>query len=379
MKDKINLLEPSLFKSSKKLLQNCVKKNEISTHSSKIIQNFEKKISILSGSRYTVAVNSGSVALYLSFKCLGIRPNDLVIMPSYTFIATATSVIHAGGQPWLFDIAKDQLTLDLNQVEIALKNETYRKGKFFYHKKTKTRIFAICPVYTLGFLPDLKLIKKIAKKYNLKIIADAASALGAKFNKKKLSKYNDSVCYSFNGNKTFTSGGGGAISLNKKKIWENCVLLSTNGKTGNYYYKILGHNFRITGLHAAIGLGQINNFNKIKILRRKINNNYLNFFKKNNLRTFFSQKNTDIIQWFNFYLVKTEQKAIKTINYMKKNKINLAKFWRPLHLQPCMQGTIIKNQKNTNKIWNKIIILPSSNNLSSKEMKYIEEKLSAIN
>lgn len=375
MVDRINLFEPTLPSISKKLLGECVKKNEISTYSKKIINSFEKEISILSGSKHTVAVNSGSVALYLSFKSLGIKSNDLVIMPSYTFIATGTSVIYAGGKPWLFDINSNQLTIDLKQVELALKNDTYKKGKFYYYKKTHSRIFAICPVYTLGFLPDLVKIKKIARKYNLKIIADAACALGSKYNNKKLSYYNDCVCYSFNGNKSFTSGGGGAISMNNKKIWKNCSLLSTNGKIGNYFHKILGHNFKITGLHAAIGLGQLKNFKKIKTQRNKIKNNYLKFFKNNDLRTFFSQNNSDIIQWFNFYFENTKQKAFKVINFMNKNKIYLSKFWRPLHLQPCIKNAIVKNQKNTNNLWEKIIILPSSNNLSYRQMNHIKSKL----
>lgn len=375
MKNKINLLEPSLFKSSKKLLQDCVEKNEISTHSNNIIEKFEKKISILSGSKYTIAVNSGSVALYLSFKCLGIRPNDLIIMPSYTFIATATSAIHAGGLPWFFDVGKDQLTIDLEQVEKALENETYKRGKFFYHKKTKRKIFAICPVYTLGFLPDLKKIREIGKKYNLKVIADAASALGSKFIKGKLSKYNDAVCYSFNGNKSFTAGGGGAISINSNKFRKDIFLMSSNGKTGDYYHKVIGHNFRITGIHAALGLGQIMNFNKIKSLKEKINKNYLEFFKKNNLKTFYPKNRSNIIQWFNFFMCQHSQDKNKILKHMNKYNINLKNFWRPLHLQPCIEKSVAQSQKNTNEIWKKIIILPSSNNLKVKELKYIQKRL----
>ena len=130
MKNKINLFEPSLFESSKKFLGDCIKKNEISTHSNQIIKKFEDRISDLSGSKYTVAVNSGSVALYLSFKGLGIKQKEIVIIPSYSFIATATSVIHAGGTPWLFDTENNQLTINLNQVEKALKHHTFKKGGF---------------------------------------------------------------------------------------------------------------------------------------------------------------------------------------------------------------------------------------------------------
>lgn len=378
MKNKINLFEPSLFNISKKLLQKCIQRNEISTHSNEIIKKFEKNISNLSGSKHTVAVSSGSVALYLSFKCLGIKLDDLVIMPSYTFIATATSVIHAGGQPWLFDIGKNEITIDLDQVEKALKNETYKKNGVCFHKKTKRRVFAICPVYTLGFLPDLKRIKKISKKYNLKIVGDAACALGSRFKGNKISKYNDAVCYSFNGNKSLTAGGGGAISINNDKLQKNIFLMSTNGKSGDYYHKIAGHNFRITGIHAALGLGQIINFKKIKKLKEKLTKNYIEFFTKNNFKTIYP-KNNNIIQWFNFFICKKNQDINKILKYMNKKNIDMKKFWRPLHLQPCIKRKgFVNPQFNTNKIWGKIVILPSSFNLKQKQLKYIQNNLKIL-
>ncbi len=378
MKSSINLFEPSLFNQSKTYLKNCIKKNEISTHSSNIIEKFEKKISTLSGSKYSVGVNSGSVALYLSFKALGIKENDLVIMPSYSFIATATAAIHAGGSPWFVDIEKNYLTLDLNQVAKILQKNTFKKGKYYFHKKTKQRLFAICPVYTLGFLPDLIKIKKIAEKFNLKIIADAACALGAKFKKNELAKYNDAVCYSFNGNKSFTAGGGGAISLNNKKIKDKLFLYSTNGKVGDYLHKYIGHNFRITGLHAALGLGQLSNFSKIKKRRKKIQKQYISFFQKNNLKTFYAKKDTDIIQWFNFFVCKNPKEKEKIIKKMNKFRINLKNFWRPLHLQPCLKDYLKTDLINTSQVWNKILVLPSSNNIKLKDLKFIKKKLLSL-
>ena len=120
---KINILEPNILNNSKKILRETLQKNQISTSSSYIIKKFEKKISLLGGSKYTAATNTGSSALFAGFKSLEVKKNDLVIMPSYTFIATATSCILAGGSPWFFDIEKDGLTLNLDQIEKTLKNE----------------------------------------------------------------------------------------------------------------------------------------------------------------------------------------------------------------------------------------------------------------
>jgi perosamine synthetase len=363
----INIFEPTIFIESKKKLVECLKNNEISTHSQKIIDQFENSISNIDGSKKTVALNSGSTALFLSMKALGIKENDLVIMPSYTFVATANAVVANKAKPWFFDIEKNSLTLNLDQVLNTLLKKTFKKGKFYYHKKTKQRVFAICPVYTLGFIPDLIKIKKISKKFNLKIISDAACALGSKYDNKKITKYSDAVCYSFNGNKSITSGGGGAVSSNNVSFAKKIQLLSTNYKTGNYFHSDLGFNLRITGLHAALGLGQIKNFKKIENVKRKINNKYLSFIEENNLKTFYPQKKTRHIQWLNFVVLK---KNIKKSIFLsaQKHKINLNYFWTPMHFQPYLKNNLKENLSNTQFIWKKILVLPSSLHLSKKEL-----------
>ena len=152
----------------------------------------------------------------MSFKSLKIKEGDIVLTQSYTFGATINSIVHAGGNPFLFDIYEKTLSINLEQVENYLIKDTYKKGNFYFDKKTKKRVYCICPVLSFSIVPDLKKLKHISKKYNLKIILDAASALGSKFYKKSLENFSDIVVYSFNGNKSYTSGGGGIISTNNK-------------------------------------------------------------------------------------------------------------------------------------------------------------------
>ena len=307
-------------------------------------------------------------------KCLGIKTNDLVIAPSYTFIATINSIIHSGARPWLFDTKKNELTINLMQIEKALKQNSFKQGKYYYHKKTKQRIFAICPVYTLGHLPDLNKIKKLAKKYNLKIIADAACALGVKYKSQKITKFNDAVCYSFNGNKSITAGGGGAVSLNNKVIYKKIFLMSTNAKINTYDHVFPGHNYRITGLHAAIGLGQLINIKKIQNFKNIISNKYSIFFKKNNLKTIVNKFGNSRIQWLNFILCKKDIRKSMVLS-AKKSRINLNYFWKPMHLQPFLKSSLKENMVNTNKMWKKILVLPSSINLSNNEINKVKKFL----
>lgn len=270
---KINLLEPNLFKNEKKYLNQCLKFNEISTYG-RFINKFENKVKKISNSKYCVALTSGSVSLYLSLKAININENDIVILPSYTFAATINSVIHSSATPLLFDIDEKTLCLDLESVENFLLNNTFKRGEYIYEKNSKKRIYCIMPVTTFSIVPDLQKIKKISKKFNLKVIIDAASGLGSKFNGKSMENYSDIVIYSFNGNKSYTSGGGGIVSTNQKKYEKSVRLLSTNSKSKHkpYRYKMPGHNFKITNLHAAIGLGQLENINYINKKKKKFRN-----------------------------------------------------------------------------------------------------------
>ncbi len=370
----INILEPNLFLSSKKKLGEAVKKNQISTASKLIIKKFEKRISLIDGSKYVAATNSGSSALYVGFKSIGVKRDDLIIMPSYTFIATANACLLSGASPWFFDLEKNKLTIDLDQVEKKLKLSTFKKGNFHYHKKTKQRIFAFCPVYTLGFLPDLFKIRRIARKFNLKIVADAACAIGSKYCNKSLALYNDVVCYSFNGNKTLTAGGGGAISTNNKNIFKKSFLLTTNGKSNQYFHKSFGLNLRITGIHAALGYGELKEFKKIKIRKNRLRKKYLSLYRDYNLNTYILDKNSRSMIWLNF-LISKKNISFNFFKDAKKFKLSLIPFWTPMHLQPFLKNKLKEKMKNTNYIWKKVLVLPSSLNLNLKDFKKIKEFL----
>ena len=370
----INLNIPNLSKLEKKFVYHSLNKNEISTYGTNVLK-LEKNLHKHTGAKYNLAVTSGSSGLILSYLSSGIADNDLVITPSYTFAATANSIYHAGGIPWFFDIDESTFCLDLKQIERVLNKTTFQRNKQCFLKKNKQRVFAITPVFTFGLLPDLAELKKIAKKYNLKIIADAACALGSKFNNKHHSSYTDISIFSLNGNKSFTAGGGGIISTNNKKIYTIAKSLATNCKTKNYNYNNIGFNLRITNLHASVALAQLIRFNEI-------------FIKKNQISEFYEMKLTKYrflpknswckkILWFNAIILESNYKLSKILKKMNKNHIKCANFWKPLHLQYPYMKFKKENLDFTNKVWNKILVLPSSSNLKRKELNQVIKTLNS--
>ncbi len=367
----IEIHEPNLNITEKKLLIKSFDKNYISSYGT-YTKQFEKIFSEKYNFKNNFAVNSGTSALQVALLANGVTKKDLVITQSYSFAATSNAILNCGAEPWFFDISKENFSLDLDQLEKILKEKTYFKKNKLFHKKTNQKISAILPVFSLGILIDVLRIKKIANKYKIKIIFDAAAAHGCvKFFKKNVN--NNFFCFSFNGNKTLTSGSGGIISNNngnKNKIILKLIDVGKGKK--KYRYDLSGFNFRPSNLLSSIGIGQVSRIREI--LNKK--NNIYNFYDKNfKFNKFISKYCKDgTIPWLYFILLK-KNIPNKFLKVIKKRKINIDYFWSPINLNKPYKKFLCENLPNTKHIWKKILILPSHTNLTIKELKFIIKEI----
>ena len=221
----INLSVPYLKGKEKRYLKDCINTNYVSTVG-KYVVSFEKKFETIFGFSYSCAVNSGTSALHLALKSVGVGKDDLVIMPSYTFAATANSAIYCNAEPLFVDIDKS-LNIDLKKLKLFLNKNTIKIKKNFYFKKNKKRIGAIIIVFSLGNIPDLKLLNDIKNKFKIPIICDAAAAHFSQYKNSHLSTFNLNCCYSFNGNKSLTTGLVGYLQLITNIYMKNFLTLQT--------------------------------------------------------------------------------------------------------------------------------------------------------
>ena len=370
---KITLFEPNITNLEKKMVMESLKKNQISSYGY-FTNLFEKEVKRITNSKYNLATSSGSSALFLAFKSIGVKKDEIIITQSYTFTATTNAIILNNSIPLLLDISLENLNLDFNQLENFLKKETFKKQNYTFHKSTKKKISCICLVFTLGIIPDLDRIKFFSKKYNLKIVFDAACALGHKYKKQKLTKYCDAAIYSLNGNKNFTAGAGGIISTEKFKYYDFAKKFANNGKIMNAYdYKMLGFNLKMSSLNAAVGLAQTKRFNEINKKKIKIKNYYSKNLSPIKL---FSCKFTwgKYLPWLNFCIVQNKYIKQKIIFELRKNNILVNNFWLPMHKQPTKKYFLLTKYPNTKYIYERILVLPSSTFLSFNVIK----KISAI-
>lgn len=376
----INISIPNLSKREKKYLIECVSSNFVSAVG-KYISIFENKFKKIVNTKFASSVNSGTSALHLSLLAAGVKKNDLIIVPTYTFAATINAILYTGAKPWFFDISEDDFVLNFDQVENVLKKKTIIRNKKIIHKKTKQTVSAIMPVFTYGLSPDLKKLNKINKKYNLKVILDAASGHGSTFNNELISKKNFLTCYSFNGNKSFTSGGGGMIVTNDKKIYKEVNLLKNVGKKSNkYLYQRVGFNYKINNIQAAVGVGQIENYKKILANKKKIFRIYEKKIPNKFKRFLFQPKKWQTgVPWVKFLLLNSEIVAKKLISFLNINSIESKIFWRPIHLDKPYKKFLTEDLSISEKIWKRVIILPSSSSLKKIEQKKVINVLKKFN
>ena len=381
MKKDIKLSEPFFFGREKINIGKCFSDKWISA-SGKFNFIFENKIKKLINAKYAISCINCTSALQLSVRILNPNPGDEIIVPSITFISTVNAVIYNNCSPIFLDCKSDYL-IDEENVINFLKNETFIKKGYCYNKKTKKRIISIIVVHTFGNLVNLnKKFLDECKKRNVKIIEDAAESLGSYYLTNKEKKFPGTIgdigCLSFNGNKIVTSGGGGMIITNRNTYAQRANYLSNQAKDNpNYFiHNDVGYNFRMSNLHAAVGVSQLKNLKKIIIKKKRINSLYSKYLNKvKDLNILKAPNYCKSNYWLTILVIKKGKKTNfikdKLIKYLKKKDIEVRSIWFPNHLQkPFVEYQKIKII-NAEKIFNQGLCLPSSYNLTEKQQAYI--------
>lgn len=254
-KIKFPVAEPCLGKEELNNIIEAVKTGWISSKG-KFIEEFENEFAKYCGVRYGIATSNGTSALHLALAALGIKKGDEVIVPDLTFIATANVVRYCGAKPVFVDSHPDYWCIDPNKIE----------------EKITKRTKAIIPVHIYGHPCDMDPILRIAKKHHLYVIEDCAEAHGAEYKGKKVGSFGDVSCFSFYGNKIITTGEGGMCLTNDKKLAEKMRILRNQGMNPKkrYWYDVIGFNYRMTNLQAAIGIAQIKKIDRFIKKKRQI-------------------------------------------------------------------------------------------------------------
>lgn len=375
----IHLAIPDLSGNERKYLNECIDSTFVSSVGP-FVERLETMVADIAGCKYGVATSSGTTGLHTALMTCGVRRDDLVIIPSFTFIATANAVSHCGAIPWLLDIEVDSWTLSTNQLKSELSDKTEKRDGQLIHKETGRRVAAIVPVYTLGNIPDMNAIMSIAKEFNLSVIADAAAAIGAEYKGRKVGELADCTVFSFNGNKTVTSGGGGAIVTDSEEISKMAKHISTTARVSpEYDFDMVGYNYRMTNIQAAVGCAQLERVEEFVEKKRHIRDSYNRLLNGIDGIEFFPEPE-DIRSscWFSGIVIKDGnlEKLRKICKDLREKGIEARTFWKPVHLQKPYKHAVCADALDvTEAVWDKILTLPCSTGITDNEIETVAETL----
>lgn len=368
----INLAVPDLSGNERKYLNECIDTTFVSTVG-EFVKRFEKEVARKTGAAYGTVVSSGTDGLHMALTACGVGRDELVCIPAFTFIATANAVMHCGAEPWLIDIDEKSWTMDPEILERELSEKTYMEDGRLLHKTSGKRVAALMPVYTMGMPADMDRIRKIADKYHLPLVADAAAAIGAQYKGRNIGTLADATVFSFNGNKTITCGGGGAIVGDNERIIELAKHIATTARIGqDYDHDMVGYNYRMTNLQAAVGCAQIERLEEFVAKKRYISNYYKEHLKEISGITFFPEADWgESACWFAGLVLSDSVDVKEVCRRLLEKEIQTRPFWKPIYMQKPYLQVEKSSMDVTEKIWKHILPLPTSTCLTDEQLERV--------
>ncbi|NQU18508.1 MAG: DegT/DnrJ/EryC1/StrS family aminotransferase [Candidatus Saganbacteria bacterium] len=316
----------------------------------------EEECAKFCGTKFAVAVSSGTEAIHLALRACGIQPGDEVITSPFTFIATAEAIVYVGAKPVFVDIEEENFNIDPKKIE----------------EKITPKTKAILPVHLYGKAADMESIKKIAKKYNLKIIEDCAQAIGAEQNKKKAGSFGDAGAFSFFPTKNLGCfGDGGMITTNDETIANETKILRTHGSRKKYHHNIIGYNSRLDALQAAILRVRLRHLKEWTKNRQKT----ASIYKKQIKTVTLPATNANEKHVWNQFTIKASNRD-ELLAKLQENKIGAMVYYPiSLHLQEAFinlgyqKGDLPKSEK----LQDQVLSLPIFPELTNEEIERVCE------
>ena len=362
--------EPLLNGNEKKYLMECIDTEWISSEGS-FVKEFEEKFSSKVDRKYGIAVCNGSAALIVAVAALGLKKGDEVIMPTFTIISCANAVITAGAIPVLVDSDPYTWNMDINQIESKI--------------TPKTR--AIMVVHIYGLPVEMDPVIRIAKKYGLKIIEDAAEAHGQTYKGKPCGSFGNISVFSFYPNKLVTTGEGGMVVTDNEELAEKCRSLRNLcfQEKKRFVHEDIGWNFRMTNLQAAIGLAQLERFDEFVTKKRKVGKYYTEMLKGLGSIQLPLERTSyaDNIYWVYGIILKDDLSlnAEDMMAYLKEKKIGTRPFFFPMHEQPVFHKMgLFKNESYpfAERLARLGLYLPSGLALTEEKMNEVSNAVKEI-
>ncbi len=375
----IPLSVPIIGVNEKKYVNECLDTNWISS-AGRFPGLFEHNFAEYVKTQEAVAVQSGTAALHLCLICAGIGHGDEVMLPSLTFIAPVNAVSYTGAIPLFIDSEEESFGLSPEAIEAYVKENCDFDGSILLNRNTGRRIKAIVPVHLMGHSCRMDEIMETASKYKLTVIEDAAEAIGALYKGRQAGTIAMAGTFSFNGNKTLTTGGGGMIVSQNHELLARARHLSTQAKSDEFFYEhdATGYNYRMLNIQAAIGVAQLEQIVQMIERKRSIHLIYQEAFAKVPDITLFTEKSYCRSAYWFAQLSVPPSKRNDFIQYLAGWKIQARPFWKLNHLHPMYEQCPKGSLTHAEKLVSEGVSIPCSASMSDDDIKRVISAVSSF-
>lgn len=366
--DIIPLHRPKFTGNEKKYLNDCIDSTFVSSVG-EYVNRFETDIATFCNSKFAVATTNGTAALHAALIALDINQDCEVITQPLSFIATSNAICYTGAKPIYIDVDIDTMGMSPNALEYFLQKNTIFKNNQTFNKHTNKIIKACIPMHTFGHPVRILEIQKICSQWNISLIEDAAESLGSYLYEDSIYKHTGTfgICgiLSFNGNKTITCGGGGAILTNDESLAKKLKHITTTAKIPHSYeYKhdMLGFNYRLPNINAALAVAQMENLPIFLQSKKELAKQYENFFKEyfKNISFIEARNGTLPNFWLNAILLDSKKSRDDLLEFSNKNNVMMRPIWQLNNECPYLKNTQCDALTNAKYLSDRIVNIPSS-------------------
>lgn len=358
----IPLHEPKFVGNEKAYVMDCIDSTFVSSVG-KYVDRFEQMMAEYTGAKYAVATVNGTAALHIALKLAGVKPGDEVITQSLSFVATCNAISYCGAKPVFVDVDKDTLGLSPISLQAFLAAHTNQTKEGCINKTTGKRISAVVPMHTFGHPCRIDEIARICEEFNISLIEDAAESLGSYYQGKHTGTFGKLAAFSFNGNKTITTGGGGMIITNDEALAKRAKHITTTAKQPHPYEFVhdeIGYNYRLPNINAALGCAQLENLSRLLESKRAIALSYQKFFANSNINFVSEPKNSNANFWLNALILKDKQAREAFLKSLNEAGVMSRPIWRLMNELPMFSDCQSSDLSNAKWLEERVVNIPSS-------------------
>jgi perosamine synthetase len=348
------------------------------------VERFERELAAAAGTAHAVATVNGTSALHVALMLAGVEPGDEVVVPALTFIAPANAIRYAGAWPVFLDVEPHYFQLDGNRLEAFLRQGCTSQDGVLRNRQTGRRVRALLPVHVLGHPVDMEPVLALAREFGLVVVEDATESLGARWRGQPVGGMGLAGCFSFNGNKLLTTGGGGMLVTNDASLAERARYLTTQAKDDpiEYVHGTIGYNYRLTNIQAAMGVAQLEQLGPYVAKKRDIAARYGTAFRDlPGVRPMAEADWAESAWWMYTVLVDDAMTGIDSRGLMRaleREKIQTRPLWQPLHRSPAHADAPAADCPVADRLARMALSLPCSVGLDESQQARVIERVRAI-